>query len=200
MFLAIPDSTDSLLNNWWLLLVRGVAGVTTGLLTLSVPTVPLFAVVWLVGIYMIWDGLFAFMLMFMAAHERLRWWPFLGQGIVGVGAGSIAMIWPALTAMNLLYIMSGWAVALGILQVIAALRLREVMEGEPLLALSGGVSILFGLMLAARPGDGALGLLWLIAAYALAFGLIQIMLAVRMWRWQLEFQASHVRIAGNGPY
>jgi len=49
-----------------------------------------------------------------------------------------------------------------------------------MLILSGVVSVLFGLIVLIAPGAGALGLIWVIAAYSIVFGITFIALAFRL--------------------
>ncbi|MBX5493540.1 MAG: HdeD family acid-resistance protein [Chloroflexi bacterium] len=185
------DRIDQLLSNWWLLLVRGVIAVLFGILAFIWPGLTLLALVLLFGIYTLADGLLALWLTFVAAREQRRWWPFLVEGIAGVAAGILTFIWPGITALVLLYIIAAWAIVTGILEIIAAIRLREVIEGEWLLGLGGVLSILLGVLLAAQPAAGALALVWLIAAYAVVFGVVLIALALRVRGWRDRYRAAH---------
>ena len=54
---------------------------------------------------------------------------------------------------------AGWAIATGVLQIAGAIRLRKEIENEWLLIASGVLSVIFGLILVAQPGTGALALL-----------------------------------------
>jgi uncharacterized membrane protein HdeD (DUF308 family) len=67
----------------------------------------------------------------------------------------------------------------GVFDIVAAIRLRHVIEGEWLLALGGALSIAFGLLLIAFPGSGAVAVAWWIGAYALVLGAVLVMLGVR---------------------
>jgi uncharacterized membrane protein HdeD (DUF308 family) len=87
---------------------------------------------------------------------------------------------PGLTALVLLYIIAAWALLTGVLQLVAAVRLRKVIHDEWWLILSGVASLIFGVLLLVMPGAGALALVWLIAAYAIVFGVLMIALAVRL--------------------
>ena len=66
---------------------------------------------------------------------------------------------------------------IGVLQIVAAIKRRREIEGELWLGLSGLVSILFGLFIMARPGEGALAVIWVIGAYAIIFGILLIAFA-----------------------
>jgi len=73
-----------------------------------------------------------------------------------------------------------WAIVTGIFELVAAIRLRKIIRGEWLLALSGIMSIIFGVLVFAFPGAGAVGIAWILGAYSAAAGLILIMLGVRL--------------------
>jgi uncharacterized membrane protein HdeD (DUF308 family) len=78
--------------------------------------------------------------------------------------------------------MAFWAIATGALAIVAAIDLRREIEGEVWLALGGVLSMLFGAFLIARPGAGALAVVWLIGSYAVAFGAALIALGMRVKR------------------
>lgn len=96
--------------------------------------------------------------------------------------GILAFAWPGLTltALVLLYIIAVWALITGVLELVAAVRLRRVIHDEWWLIFGGVASVLFGLVLLAAPAAGAVALVWLIAAYAIVFGVLMIALAVRL--------------------
>ena len=87
---------------------------------------------------------------------------------------------PQATALAVVLYVAIWAIATGLLEIVAAVRLRKQIEGEFWLALAGIASVVFGVLLAARPGAGALTILWLIGAYAIAFGVILLLLAFKV--------------------
>ena len=91
------------------------------------------------------------------------------------------MAWPDISTLSLLYVIAAWAIVTGVLEVVAAVRLRSVIDGELFLALSGTGSILFGLIAFIFPGAGAVALIWLIGVYAITFGLLLLAVALRLW-------------------
>ena len=108
-----------------------------------------------------------------------RWWLAI-VGIVGLLAGLVAFASPGLTALVLLMFIAGWAIVIGALEIWGAIQLRKEIEGEWWLILSGLLSIAFGVLLIARPGSGALALVWVIASFAILHGCTLIALAFRL--------------------
>jgi uncharacterized membrane protein HdeD (DUF308 family) len=177
---GMSGAIDDLLSNWWILLLRGVAAVIFGVLALVSPGATLLALVWVFGIYAIVDGALALWFAVQAAQEHRRWWPFLLEGVVGIAAGVIAFVSPGITALALVYVVAAWAIVTGILEVVAAIELRKVIDQEWLLGLSGVLSIVFGVLVAVQPRAGAVSLVWIIGIYALLFGAAMIALAFRV--------------------
>jgi uncharacterized membrane protein HdeD (DUF308 family) len=170
---------DSLTRNWWAVALRGLAGILFGIITFVSPGISLAALVLLFGAYAFADGV----LSIVSAVRRRgadRWWLLLLQGIVGIGAGVVTLLWPGITALALLFVMAAWALVGGALQVAAAIRLRKVITGEWLLALSGVLSIALGVLLVLFPGPGALALVIWIGAYAFVFGILLLVLGFKL--------------------
>jgi uncharacterized membrane protein HdeD (DUF308 family) len=105
------------------------------------------------------------------------------QGLVGVAAGVVTLLWPGITALALLYVIAAWALITGALAVAAAIRLRKAITGEWLLALSGIASIGLGVVLILFPGAGALAVVLWIGAYAFVSGALLIALGLRLRSW-----------------
>jgi uncharacterized membrane protein HdeD (DUF308 family) len=105
------------------------------------------------------------------------------RGLLGIGVGILAFVEPGVVALALLFYIAIWAIATGVLEIAAAIRLRKEIEGEWLLILAGLLSVMFGILLMAQPGAGALSLLWLIASYAVVFGVLLVLLAFKARRF-----------------
>jgi uncharacterized membrane protein HdeD (DUF308 family) len=172
---------DQLASRWWLLAVRGAAAILFGILALIWPGVTVTALVFLFGAYAIVDGVFSLMGAF--ARRQLtgfdRFWLVL-IGIAGIVAGIIAFVWPGITALVLLYLIAFWAIFIGVMQIVAAVRLRREIDNEWWLILGGAAAVLFGVIAIIAPGAGAVSLVWLIAIYAIVFGAALLALAFRL--------------------
>jgi len=166
-----------LARRWWALALRGVIAVLFGLLTFFIPGVTLISLVLLFGFYAILDGIFDIVSAMKAPGHH---WPLLVEGIVGIVAGIVTFMLPGITAMFLLYLIALWAILTGVLEIVAGIRLREVIANEMLLILMGVISTLFGILIIIFPGAGALAIIIWIGAYAVVFGIILIVLAFRL--------------------
>ena len=177
--LVAPVLLHALAKNWWLLLLRGIAAILFGVLALAWPGLTLLTLILFYGAFALTDGVIAIIAAITGNAPAGRWWLAI-VGILGVAVGALTFMLPGMTALILLYTMAGWAVAIGVLQIIGAIRLRKEIDNEWILILSGVISVLFGLGVMLRPGAGALALVWLIGAYAIIAGVLYIGLAFRL--------------------
>ena len=167
-------------RNWWLLLVRGLVAIVFALLTWAQPGVSLAALVLVFGIYVLADGLLGVWSAIAKRRDNRHWWLLLLWGLVGIVVGVMTFIMPGITGLVLLMYIAAWAMITGVLQIVAAIRLRKEIKGEWLMILSGLVSVAFGVLLFLHPGAGALAGAWIIAAYAFIFGVLMVLLAFKV--------------------
>jgi uncharacterized membrane protein HdeD (DUF308 family) len=168
---------------WWLIMLRGIAAFVFGVLAFIWPGITLVTLILFWGAFMLVDGVLALANAIMGGGMGSRWWLAL-VGLAGVAAGVMTFLWPGVTALVLLWFMASWAIVLGIFQIIGAIQLRKEIDNEWTLILSGVVSVLFGVILFVAPGAGALGLVWVIAAYAIIFGVLMVMAGLRLKKHQ----------------
>jgi uncharacterized membrane protein HdeD (DUF308 family) len=181
--MTAPEVLDGWNSNWWALGLRALAAILLGIIALAMPGPTLGAIVIVFGIYAITDGVLAIIAAIRGIRRKERWGAMLFEGIIGIVAGAIALVWPGIGALALTYLVAGWALATGAFEIAAAIRLRKIMTGEWLLMIAGILSIVFAVLVAAFPGVGALTLVWLLGAYALAYGVISLVLALRVRSW-----------------
>lgn len=167
-------------QNWWVLLVRGLAAIVFGVLAWLLPGISLATLVLFFGAYALLDGILGVWHAIAGRKVHEDWWVLLLWGLVGIGVGILTFLAPGVTALVLLFYIAIWAIAKGVLEIVAAIRLRSEIQNEWLLILGGLLSVVFGILLMVQPGAGALTLLWLIATYAIIFGVVLIVLAFRV--------------------
>jgi uncharacterized membrane protein HdeD (DUF308 family) len=173
-------------DNWWAFVLRGIVAVLFGLLAFFLPGMALLTLVFLFGIYAIADGVLSIAAAIRSrrvdrrAEDAQPWWAILILGIFSILAGVLAFVWPGLTAVALLYLIAAWALVSGVMSIVAAIRLRKQIRGEWLLALTGVLSIMLGVLLALFPGPGLLTVVIWIGAWAFVTGILQIALGIRL--------------------
>ena len=110
-----------------------------------------------------------------------RWW-LIVVGLAGIGVGVLTFLWPGLTTILLIYFIGAWSIVHGIFEIVGAIQLRKEIDNEWWLMLAGLLSVIFGVLVFAFPGAGALALIWYIGAYAIVFGILLVALALRLRR------------------
>jgi len=166
-------------QKWWALLARGIAAIILGVFTLILPALTLRILVLLFGVYTLIDGFFTGIAALLHRKDVARWWLFLSEGIVSIAVGVLALVWPAIMLIVLFYLIAGWAIITGILEITAGIQLRKDFKGEWLLLFAGIVSVLFGAFLLLFPEQGLMALIWLLAIYAVLFGVLLCALSLR---------------------
>jgi uncharacterized membrane protein HdeD (DUF308 family) len=166
--------------SWWALALRGLLAIIFGVLVLRWPGLSIEILVLFFGANALIDGVLALVAAVRGSATGGRWWGMLLQGILGIATGIITFLMPGLVAIVLLFLIAAWAIAIGVFEIIAAVRLRKEIEGEWLLALRGILAIVFGVALFAWPAAGVLAVAWLIAAFSIALGVLNLVLAFRL--------------------
>jgi len=165
---------------WWLVLLRGIAAILFGILALAWPQVTLVSLVLLWGAWALIDGVTALIAGWNAKDGGKPMWQIVLVGVVGIAAGVLTFAMPGVTAIALLVMIAVWAIVSGVLEIVAAIRLRKEIANEWMLILSGALSVAFGALMIISPGAGALAVLWLIGSFAIAFGVLLVILAFRL--------------------
>jgi uncharacterized membrane protein HdeD (DUF308 family) len=167
-------------SRWWVVVLRGLAAVAFGILAFAWPHVTIGALALLFGYYALAHGVISLAAALGGRGEPASRWLLAFEGIVGIGAGIVTLRSPSRTAMVLVLFVWVWAIATGLLRIAEAIRLRKEISGEIWLALSGVVTVIFGIILILRPIVGVIGLAWVIAGYALLLGLFEILLGCEL--------------------
>jgi uncharacterized membrane protein HdeD (DUF308 family) len=175
------DVLHVLARNWWAVALRGAVAVIFGVLAVALPGIAIFWLVVLFAAYMLIDGVFAIVAGVRAAQHHERWWPFALEGAADIAAGLIAVIWPTITAIALVYLVAIWAIVTGVLMVSAGFSPRRP-HGAWLLVLGGLLSVLLGILFIGWPSAGVIAIGWWIGVYAITFGVVLLVFAFRLRR------------------
>ena len=169
-------------RNWWLVLLRGIAAIIFGFLAWAWPGVTLITLVLFWGAYALVDGVAALIGGWKTKDHGKPMWAVVLIGILGIVAGILTFLWPGITAIALLMLIAAWAIVNGVFEIAAAIRLRKEIQNEWLLILSGVLSVAFGVLMILNPGAGAMAVLWLIGAFAVAYGALLVFLSFKLKR------------------
>jgi uncharacterized membrane protein HdeD (DUF308 family) len=161
----------------WALGLNGLLSVAVGVVILVWPGISLFALTILFGVYALATGVVGLYYSFTAHANGERGW-LIFSGLLGIAVGIMVLVWPNISSLALLYVIGAYAIALGLIAVVGAFWLPIDGGDTALMILSGLVSILFGIVIFAKPGDGALVTLALIAAFALVNGITELIVAI----------------------
>jgi uncharacterized membrane protein HdeD (DUF308 family) len=176
-------------HNWGWFLFRGIIALILGLLAIFFPFSALTAFAFAIALFAFVDGVSLLISGIAgASRHRERWWGLVIAGVAGIAVGVLYIAWPGLSTVGYAFVflvmIAIWAIAHGVAQIGAAMRLRKEIEGEWLLAIAGIFSILLGIailvVMMAVPGASLLSVGWIIGIYALVVAAALIALAFRL--------------------
>jgi uncharacterized membrane protein HdeD (DUF308 family) len=176
-------------HNWWVVALRGLSAIVLALLILAWPSRTLLALMFLFATYTLIDGFLTLVSAFRRG-ERSRRWSLLVEGLIGIIAGILTLVMPAVSAQFVLVLLALWAITTGVAEIRSAVQLRREIIGESLLALGGITSVLFGLLLLVV-GESPVLVVVLLSGYAGIFGLLLLALAFRLkWASRADIRAT----------
>ena len=177
----------------WSWVLRGIAAIAFGVLAIVWPSITFLIFVAMFAAYALVDGIIHLVASFRAPTGQPRWLLAL-QGILGVAVAVMTFVWPGITALALLFLIAAWAVVGGALRIALAVQLRKVIAGEWLLALSGVMSIIFGVLVFLVPAAGVIGTAFMVGFYAILLGTVMLTLGIRLRRFERSSEAAPRRI------
>ena len=181
----------------WAIGINGVVSIAFGVVIIAWPGISLYALTIVFGAFTLANGVVSLGTAIGGRMKNGRGWLIL-MSLAAIAVGVIALVWTDISALALLYVIGAYAVALGILTIGGAFSL-PFLDGtdKAVLTLTGIVSIVFGIVMFAEPGDGALVLLALIAAFSLVRGLSELVVAIG-WKRLLEADLKRA-VSRSGP-
>ncbi|HEX3903265.1 MAG TPA: HdeD family acid-resistance protein [Polyangia bacterium] len=186
-----------LASRWGWVVARGVVAILFGLLAFSQPGTIGLTLVLMFAAYSFISGIAAVVSAARGgrAHDP-RWGTLLLEGLLYIAAGIVAVVWPASTGLAFLWVIAFWAILSGALEIASAVRLRRVMEHEWALGLAGALSIAFGALMFVRPVVGGLAVVFWLGAYAIVFGVLQIVVGFRLRSFAHAHRGGDLRSEG----
>jgi uncharacterized membrane protein HdeD (DUF308 family) len=185
-----PPLLHALAHNWWKVLLRGAAAIAFGVLAFLWPGATILALVLLWGAFALVDGVLSLWAAITGGGATSpRWWLAI-VGVAGIAAGLITFFWPGVATFALLMVIAAWAIVVGVMEIIGAVRLRKEIEGEWMLALGGLLSIVFGVLIVAQPAVGAVATVWALGAVAIAIGITFVAFGLKLRKHHLAERAA----------
>ena len=163
----------------WGLVTRGIIAVIIGLIAVFWPGVTLGILVILFAAFALLDGAIGITMSIVSARQKERWWPFLIEGILGLVIGLIAIVWPEVTLVVLIYLIALWALVTGAFELVAALTVDWVPGARWFLGIAGAFSVVLSILLFFYPLAGAQVIVLLLGIYAIAFGIVLLVTGFR---------------------
>ena len=178
----------SLTENWWIFALRGVLTLIFAALAFWMPQSALLAMTLVFGAFSLVNGAFNLVAAVRHIQKKERWGWLLFSGIVGILTGVVVLVAPWVATMvmaSFLWASVGfWAIFTGVLEISAAVRLRQEIKGEIWLAFSGLLSIVLGAIVLwiffSRPVESFLAAGWLLGFYAAVYGVTLLFLSWRL--------------------
>ncbi|MGH7331124.1 MAG: HdeD family acid-resistance protein [Polyangiaceae bacterium] len=152
-------------------------GLAFGAAALLLPIITLTALILLFGAYLLADGIAALVAGLEHRVPAVLW---LMEGIVGIGVGAAALIWPGPTTVVIVDLIAFWAIITGAIELSAAARIRKHLKGERSLAFAGLFSLALGTLMIVWPVLSAVAIITFLGCYAMFFGITMLVLAARV--------------------
>jgi uncharacterized membrane protein HdeD (DUF308 family) len=160
-------------RTWWVFVVGGIASVIFGILAFVNPGLALFVLAMFFAASILVDG--AFNVMGSLQHrEKDGWWVMLLMGILGLVVGGFALLNPPVSMVAFIWLVALQAILLGVFLVMLGYKVRQATTREWILYATGGLSILFGILVFVNPGTGGLSIVYLIASWAVVVGALKV--------------------------
>lgn len=179
----------SLLDYWWVPVVRGIAAIVLGVLSFVWPGISVLVFLTLIAAFWIVDGGAS---IFYAFKSKSWGWAFWG-GLISVVAGVLAVLQPGVAAISLVIVIAVWAIVRGLLDIYTAIALRKQIDFEWWLGLSGLAAVVFGIVVLARPGAGAIAIVAILGAFMIIIGGTLIFSGLRIRKWRNQGMRFAVR-------
>lgn len=186
---STEDRWDLPARNWGWLMFRGILALLLGIGAIVFPLGAVLAFTMLFAIYCFIDGVASLIAGIRGAREhRHRWGALIFSGLVGILIGILFLLMPLLATFTYAFLavvmIAAWGIVTGVLEIVAAIRLRREMEGEWLLGLSGALSLILSaailVLVIPYPAATILSAAWLIAFYGFAAGIVLIAQSLRL--------------------
>ncbi len=165
---------------WWTFAVSGALAIVFGLIALFHVRATVLALVFVFGAFAVISGVAEIVAAVRAGESHRRWGWLAFGGLISIAAGIVCFVWPGISALAFVYLIAAWSIVFGIAEIAFALQWPDTLAHPWLAALSGVLSVVFGILLAVWPRAGVVTLTWLIGLWAIIYGVTLLYYAYRL--------------------
>ncbi|MEE4144911.1 MAG: HdeD family acid-resistance protein [Halieaceae bacterium] len=162
---------------WWVFLLGVIASVIFGILAFINPAIALAVLALYFAAWVLVDGVVN-IIGAIQNRENDGWVLVLLMGVVGVLVGAYALLNPPVSMLAFLYVVSFMALTFGVLMITLGRKVREEIDREWVLYLTGALSVLFGVLIIFQPESVATSVVWMMATWAIITGVLRIVFAL----------------------
>ncbi len=159
---------------WWEMILRGILLLVLGIIAMVYPDITIAIIILLFGALILVEGIFLVIGSIAVKSEDPMWVVLLIGGVVSVILGAIILAWPDLTARVVLFLIGAWALIVGLINLMWALKVRkhEEVTGKGAHAIFGIIGIAFGIIAIAWPEETAVTIVVIIGIFIALMGIL----------------------------
>jgi uncharacterized membrane protein HdeD (DUF308 family) len=181
-------------RNWWLLLFNGALLIVSGFLIFSIDwTIRELAT--FIGALFIFEGLATALT--TGLGDRIRQTNVI-TGLLSIVTGVVIIAWPGPGLVAVAIFLGAWLIVSGTLAISGAFSLRQVLPGWWLLLVIGLLEVPLGVLALADPGATLAALVTVAGIWAVAIGVMRVVLAFEVKRLPDELDAATAEARANG--
>ncbi|MEM9671101.1 MAG: HdeD family acid-resistance protein [Cyclobacteriaceae bacterium] len=171
---------QALFKNWWMLVLKGALLIIFAVLAFVNPTLTAATLAIWFSILIIADGVFTIIAAIQSWQQREDKWLILAEGGISLLLGLLLFFMPGVTLLVISFTIAFWFIFSGVARIAMAIQLRKEIKGEGWLILGGVLSVLFGLLIFARPILGYGSLMWIIGFCSLLAGVVLVAVGLKL--------------------
>lgn len=111
-------------ERWWAILLEGLTGIVTGLLTFFWPNITALVLLYFIAAWAVITGIFEIVAAIQLRHVISGEWAMILSGLLSVVFGILLFVFPAAGTVSVVWLIGIYAIAAGIISMIFAFRLR----------------------------------------------------------------------------
>jgi len=183
----------ALTKNWWMLVLKGALLIVFAILAFINPTLTAASLAIWFSLLIMADGIFTIVAAIQSWKQREDKWLILAEGGISLLLGLLLFFMPGVTLLVISFTIAFWFIFSGVARIAMAIQLRKEVKGEGWLILGGVLSVLFGLLIFARPIIGYGSLMWIIGFCSFLAGAVLVVVGLKLRKGDqlLERQRTH---------